>query len=210
MTWRDALEVGLIVIASLGGGGAIVLGLSNWLGRVWADRLAERQRFDSERELANQRGRIDQALARLDAALEHRNLVLQRLADIELQGLRECWQRARECHVHVNGLRPVDSGTDEDAFRERWKALGEAHNAFLSKLGEFEPFLEDPITDLLEKIRYVVALEISQSQRERFTSHWWDQGTENQEKCKRLVEDLRVAIRARVAEFRRIAEAEHA
>jgi len=209
MTWRDALEVGLVVIASLGGGGAIVVGMSNWLGRVWADRLAERQRLESERELANQRGRIDQALARFDAALEHRNLVLQRLADIELQGLRECWQRARECHVHVNGLRPVDSGQDEEAFRARWVALGEAHNAFLSKLAEFEPFLEGPITDVLDKIRYVVALEISQSQRERFTSRWWDQGTENQEKCERLVEDLRLAIRRRVADFRKIAEAGH-
>lgn len=209
MTWRDALEVGLIVVSSLGGGGAIVFGLSNWLGRVWAERLAERQRLESERELASQRGRIDQALARLDAALEHRNLVLQRLADIELQGLRECWQRARDCHVHVNGVRPVDSGTDDEAFRARWVALGDAHNAFLSKLAEFEPFLEDSITDLLEKIRYWVALEISQSRHERFTSRWWDQGTENQEKVKRLVEELRLAIRARVAEFRKIAEADH-
>jgi hypothetical protein len=115
MTWQEAWQVGLVVVASLGGGGVIVAGLSNWLGRVWADRIVEKQRLESERELASQRGRIDQALARLDAALEHRNLVLQRLADIELQGLRECWQRARECHVHVNGLRPVDSGTDERA-----------------------------------------------------------------------------------------------
>ncbi|HEY0874257.1 MAG TPA: hypothetical protein VGD94_12355 [Vicinamibacterales bacterium] len=208
MTWRDALEIGLVVIASLGGGGAIVLGLSNWLGRVWADSLAERQRLASERELANQRGRIDQALARFDAALEHRNLLLQRLADIELQGLRECWQRARECYVHVNGLRPVDSGTDEDLFRARWVGLADSHNALLSKVGEFEPFLEDPITDLLQKIRYIVALEMNQSQRERFTSRWWDQGTENQQKCERLVEELRLAVRARVAQFRKIAEGE--
>lgn len=32
------------IILSLGGGGAIILGLSNWLGKVWADRLMETER----------------------------------------------------------------------------------------------------------------------------------------------------------------------
>ena len=41
MSLRDALSVAAAVIASLGGGAAIVLALSNWLGKVWANRLME-------------------------------------------------------------------------------------------------------------------------------------------------------------------------
>lgn len=35
MDWVDALQVGAVVITSLGGGGAIVFGLSRFLGDKW-------------------------------------------------------------------------------------------------------------------------------------------------------------------------------
>jgi hypothetical protein len=41
-----AHERTLCVIASLGGGGAIVLGFSGWLGKVWAERLMEKERHE--------------------------------------------------------------------------------------------------------------------------------------------------------------------
>lgn len=44
MSGYDVLKIVLGVIASLGGGGAIVLLLSGWLGRVWAERLMEKER----------------------------------------------------------------------------------------------------------------------------------------------------------------------
>ncbi|HEY0681069.1 MAG TPA: hypothetical protein VGD45_01935 [Steroidobacter sp.] len=52
MEIRDALEVGSVVIASLGGGALLIFAMSNWLGRVWADRLmqAERAKHDAELE----------------------------------------------------------------------------------------------------------------------------------------------------------------
>ena len=35
--WQTVLGL----LTALGGGGLIVLGLSSWLGKVWADRLGE-------------------------------------------------------------------------------------------------------------------------------------------------------------------------
>lgn len=35
----------------LGGGGAIVFGLSNWLGKIWSDRLAEKLKAENARDL---------------------------------------------------------------------------------------------------------------------------------------------------------------
>ena len=60
MIWETA---GAILL-SLGGGGAIVLGLSGWLGRVWAERLMERERADHSRELAQLRADLDKRNAR--------------------------------------------------------------------------------------------------------------------------------------------------
>lgn len=62
LSWRDALEIGFVVLGSLGGGGAIVLALSGYLGRAWADRFAEEQRLDSERSLTKLRGDVDAGL----------------------------------------------------------------------------------------------------------------------------------------------------
>lgn len=62
MTTDNSWTVVLQIIASLGGGGLIVAGLSSWLGKVWADRLMARERADHEAQLT-----------RLRADLEHQN-----------------------------------------------------------------------------------------------------------------------------------------
>ena len=49
----ELAEIAASVLVSLGGGGTIVLGLSNWLGRVWAERLMEKEKARYEKELEN-------------------------------------------------------------------------------------------------------------------------------------------------------------
>lgn len=44
MAFKDIVEIGASLIVSLGGGGAIVFGLSNYLGKLWSDRALEKQR----------------------------------------------------------------------------------------------------------------------------------------------------------------------
>ena len=61
MGWFEILQVGAVVVVSLGGGGAIVLGLSRFLGDKW---------------LQDWKGDIDARLQRLDAALQHWNFVI--------------------------------------------------------------------------------------------------------------------------------------
>jgi hypothetical protein len=45
-------QVAIAVMLSLGGGAALVVGFSSWLGKIWADRIAtsERARFTKELE----------------------------------------------------------------------------------------------------------------------------------------------------------------
>ena len=45
--WQTVLGL----LTALGGGGLIVLSLSNWLGKVWADRLGEQLKASNTREL---------------------------------------------------------------------------------------------------------------------------------------------------------------
>lgn len=49
MTMTEILEVAAAVVGSLGGGALLVVGVSSWLGKVWAARIleADRQRYQS-------------------------------------------------------------------------------------------------------------------------------------------------------------------
>lgn len=120
MEWVDALKVGAVVIASLRGGGGIVLGLSRFLGDKW---------------LQDWKGDIDARLQRLDAALKHRNYLLQRLAEYELEAITDCWRAARACLPVLNATRPLDSGTDEAVLTANATNLSEAHNSLIDVIG---------------------------------------------------------------------------
>lgn len=60
MSFADVLKIVAAGLVSLGTGGAIVFGLSSWLGKVWANRLME-----------SERARHAQDLEKLRADLQH-------------------------------------------------------------------------------------------------------------------------------------------
>jgi hypothetical protein len=188
MTWTDALQVGTVILAALGGGGAIVVGLSGFIGKIWVDRL---------------KGDIDVKLRRLDAALEHHNFLLRRFAEFELEAITECWRAARACVPLLNSTRAIDSGTDEGILAVRKQELSDAHNALLSTIGRHEPFLPDDVAGKLEAIRRVVALELSNIHHHRhFEGDWWDKGEANQRALKELTDGLLTHVKARANELR--------
>lgn len=89
MEIRDALEVGSVVLASLGGGALLVFSMSNWLGRVWADRLMQAERAKHDAELEQLRAQlhtktsneIELVKRRLDvAATSHLREVQEKIA----------------------------------------------------------------------------------------------------------------------------------
>jgi len=77
-SWTDVIKIVAGVIAALGGGGAIVAGLSSWLGKVWADRL-----------MAEETAKFRENLERLTKQLERKNYVSKVRFDAEFAMYRE-------------------------------------------------------------------------------------------------------------------------
>ena len=218
MSWWDALKVGLVILGSVGSGGAIVVSLANVIGRRWADRAAENQRLRSEASLealrlrseetlATLRGDVEGGLRRLDAALGHRSYLLQRFAEMELEGLRECWTKARACLPAINAPRAINSGKDLDELRVRVEFLRTAHNELLETMSKHEPFLPESVVTLLEQVRQKANLELIQiGSRKPFEGggpgiDWWDQGRKNQEAVSQLTDALKLVVKARIVEL---------
>lgn len=59
-----------MILASVGSAGAIVYGLSSWLGKVWANRLMVKEQAAHERDLTELRNRLESQTERALAAME--------------------------------------------------------------------------------------------------------------------------------------------
>ena len=89
----DIWSIAAAVIAAVGGGGVLVIALSSWLGRVWAERILESDKAKYEKEFLELKTQLDRRLyvhnvaaARLDA---------QRVDAIrELYGALVSWHEA--------------------------------------------------------------------------------------------------------------------
>jgi hypothetical protein len=60
MTLEDTIKIAAAILTSLGGAGVIILGLSSWLGKVWANRLMEDDRAKHGRALEELRAVLNQ------------------------------------------------------------------------------------------------------------------------------------------------------
>lgn len=70
MSIEAIFEISAAIIFSLGGGGAIILLLSNYLGKIWAHRLMFQEQSKHEKQLITLEQDANSVLARLSAELD--------------------------------------------------------------------------------------------------------------------------------------------
>ncbi len=58
MTTTELLELSAAILASIGGGGAIILGMSSWLGKVWAERILNKEKSKYAEDLEAFRNKL--------------------------------------------------------------------------------------------------------------------------------------------------------
>jgi hypothetical protein len=92
MNANDALKIAGAVVASLGGGGAIVLGLSGYLGKIWADRGLERQKQEYAQLSIVLTNRLELASKQVQVELDRLGLLNKLRSESEFQELVELWK----------------------------------------------------------------------------------------------------------------------
>jgi hypothetical protein len=74
MTFEETIKIATAVLLSLGSGGVIVFALSNWLGKVWANRIMSEERAKFEKDLAELKAKLEktneESLSKLRTDLE--------------------------------------------------------------------------------------------------------------------------------------------
>lgn len=78
MLSEDVWNVVLAILASLGGGGIIVAGLAQYVGKIWAERIAERLRSENAKDLERVRSDFLKELEGYKARLRKSELIFEK------------------------------------------------------------------------------------------------------------------------------------
>ncbi|MBU4455137.1 hypothetical protein KJ586_01330 [Patescibacteria group bacterium] len=90
MTIKEICQIAAAVITSLGGGALLVLASSSWLGKIWADRILERERAKYQKDIEHYKNELDKlkiiALRYSSKQFELYNEFWEALCDMENVG----------------------------------------------------------------------------------------------------------------------------
>jgi hypothetical protein len=142
MTFLEILKIALAVIASLGGGGAIVFGLSGFLGKLWADRALETQKQEYARLNISFTHQLELASKQVQAELDRVGHLHKLRTESEFEKLSELWKTVARLRVAFRCLphTPYDSRSVDKEFHhqsclkwstqffESWRAAFELWN----------------------------------------------------------------------------------
>lgn len=86
-----AIEIATAIIVSIGGAGAIILGLSSWLGKVWANRILEREKAEHSKEIENYKSRLELELQKYNYLNDKATHISKKQYEKEFQIYIDIW-----------------------------------------------------------------------------------------------------------------------
>ena len=187
----------LVIPGSLGGGAFIVVGLSSWLGKVWANRILEADRR-----------RYNEQLERIRGDLEKTTHVYRVQFETEFKTLSEIWKTVAAVRSTMGRVRPIariaNPGEDEASrLREDFKDFSAAFNELVKAVDYSSPFYPETILDELHN-----AIQIARREKMDVQltgpkdTGWYEAGERNYRDIVASAECVSKLIRARLESLR--------
>lgn len=183
----------------------VVIGLSAWLGQVWATRIGQVARHAQQLELDALRRRFESEMLRSKTESDKLVFVHRMQFEKEFSVYVDLWSQLIEMRRAALGLRPVfdqmDLNESEDERRRaRSTRFVTAHNAFLEVVDRQRPFIADVIYASCMKILDLALDEQTAYQYgdDRPSRDYWKDSQANAEKFRRLVDEVCDAVRTRI------------
>ena len=150
--WQTILGI----LGSIVSGGGIVVALSSWLGKVWAERL-----------MARETAKYREELERLTKQLERKNYVSKVRFDAEFAIYRELCALTDEMERTVHslfptGLDPLPNDADEQKkiFQRRYKSACSAYSSASKSLSKNSAFIPKENYDLFDEVERLCRIQI--------------------------------------------------
>jgi hypothetical protein len=146
----EVFQVAATVLVALGGGGAIIAGMSSWLGKLWADRLLERERVTNE-------GVLEAYKRELELSFNARN----RVSEAEFEIYRQLWTEVTQVSFWGLGIRSglTKSSLSEEEHVTRYREFQQALRQFEVSYQSHRPFYAPKVHEAIEHLAICVSIE---------------------------------------------------
>ncbi len=162
---QNVWEIVSSIILAFGGSSVIILGMSNWLGKVWASRILEKEKTNLTKELEDYKLTINKQLEEYKNHLllngEKALHVSKVQYDKEFEIYRIIWEKLIECKSNTIELYPVleDVPTDKEELEEfnknKWKKFSEGYNDFSKAIDMYAPFYRQDFYNTFVEFRHL-------------------------------------------------------
>jgi hypothetical protein len=147
MSFQDFLKLVGAILAAIGGGGALVLALSSWLGKIWAERILnqDRHRYNVEIEKvkSDYRHLVDSTLERLKDELGRGQFVHHLQFETEFKIYLDLWDKVERGRMGMIGFLTGEPGDKE----MRLGLLSDAEKDLRQFVFHYRPFIPRSVYD---------------------------------------------------------------
>jgi hypothetical protein len=157
LTWEDTFKIIMSALGATSGASLILFGMSSWLGKIWANRILEKDRKKYTKELEQLKTNNQQTIDKFRAKLEATNLKLT----IAYGGIFE--KQVNAILELYSKLLELETGANENHLREpeEWNAYRDLVNRAFTFYHEqrvlIPESLDDKILDTIKRAQDVLA-----------------------------------------------------
>lgn len=148
---EEAFKVAGAIIASIGGSSVIILGLSSWLGKVWANRILQDEIKKHTLEIEDFKGKLNKEIAVANSIIDKSTHVTKLQYDKEFSIYIEIWEKLAECVVSTKHLYPIFENKPakeeelEEFNNEKYSKFVTDFNEFSRIITKYSPFYEESL-----------------------------------------------------------------
>lgn len=156
---KDIFEIAVAILASIGGAGVIIVGLSSWLGKVWANRILEQEKTELSKDVEGYKNKLDTELQRLNFANDKAIHVSKNQYEKEFQFYTEIWESLVELTNKTLNLFPLIENVPADKEKlkqyklDKYDEFVKAYNQYLMLTKKYLPFYNKEISEKFDEFR---------------------------------------------------------
>lgn len=109
MNWKQIFELIGAVFASIGGAGALIFALSSFFGKMWANKLLEKQKAEYQKDVEEYKSALSQELENVKATNEKLTYITKVQYDIEISAIKDLNCKAHRLVLKCFTLAPQDA-----------------------------------------------------------------------------------------------------
>ncbi|MCM3487906.1 hypothetical protein M3689_01150 [Alkalihalophilus marmarensis] len=164
---EEVFKVAAAIILSFGGSGVILLGLSSWLGKIWASRILEKEKKEHILEIEDYKSKLQANVNRANSIIDKSVFVTKLQYDKEFSIYLEIWEKLAKCVISTKNLYPIFENVPrnkselKDFNKKKWSAFAKDYNAFSDAIIKYAPFYEEKLNERFIELRKVCSEQAS-------------------------------------------------